>query len=175
MDLLVIMNERVRQQTAETRAALYRFAAVTAVAFVCLLASLIDAHGPRASVVEATDVAGGKGAYADTASARTVALLLWVVGNVALIAGMNIAVQGAARLTALRRAAHFWIPSRDTTGPPPPPGATQNVWLLSVYLLCAVVVLASIAFMSTPLVSWAALLAQFVIYLARCHAWRQQV
>ena len=173
MDLLVIMNERVRQQSAEMRAATYRFAAVTMVAFVCLLASLIDAHGTSAAASPTAPTGADAKLVYDTASARAVALLLWVIGNVALVAGMNIAVQGAARQTALRRAAHFWIPTRDSTGPPPPPGATQNLWPVLVYLVCALVVLASIAVMSTPLVSWCALLAQFGVYLVRCHAWRQ--
>eukprot|EP00672_Neobodo_designis_P026672 CAMPEP_0174851694 /NCGR_PEP_ID=MMETSP1114-20130205/23402_1 /TAXON_ID=312471 /ORGANISM="Neobodo designis, Strain CCAP 1951/1" /LENGTH=170 /DNA_ID=CAMNT_0016086243 /DNA_START=86 /DNA_END=598 /DNA_ORIENTATION=+ len=170
------MNERVRQQTAEMRMAMYRFIAVTAVAFVCLFASLIDAHGARpsaATVISGTETKEAALSASEAPASRAVALLLWVIGNAALIAGMNIAVQGAARQTALRRAAHFWIPSRDSTGPPPPAAATQHLWLLLVYLLCAVVVLVSIAVMSTPLISWCALVAQLAIYLLRCHAWRQ--
>lgn len=184
MDLVVIMNERVRHQTAEQRAAVHRFVAVTLVACVCLAGAVFNVEFtvPAGSALPPTmrsaaaQVSGDGGGRAIGPSSTPMFLILWLTGNACLIAGMNIAVQGAARQTAMHNAAHFWIPTTTAAASAAPHNVASSpasrTIMLAAYVVCAVLVgIAAFAGWS-PTVAMLLQSGQLALYLARCYEWR---
>lgn len=180
MDLVAIMNERLRHQGVERRAANLKLGLLIAAAVVSLTEAILSF---RASLHAADCIVSANAVPNDACNASPIASFLWkalcwAVGNACLIGAMNIAMRDEARLSALGRAARLWIPAREAPSLDTPTGALGRVaahpLLMAAYFSAAVLVFISIAGSGVGFSLCVAVqLAQFAIFCVKCYAWHR--